>query len=203
MTTTDFTVGFAVERSLEHAETDAIVQALRKAVFGPHLAVQTRVRDIVADLADKLRSSLADVPQSILGPAVLQKVIAALDRPAREIAADTGLRSALVDWAAVIAPRWVLPLAGHLEAVGVIASLGNGSHYQWQRLVALDTGVSVGALMLTELRGTRGGDQETTATWDREGDGYWLTSPTPGSVKMMARGADAAVAETVVVTARP
>ncbi|MEU6587274.1 acyl-CoA dehydrogenase family protein [Nocardia sp. NPDC046763] len=203
MSTTDVPVESAAARSLGHAAADATVEALRNAIFGPQRAVWTHVRDIVAGLPDLSRPYLIDARQSKVAPVLLRTVIAAVNRPGREIAVDTRLRGALVDWAAVAAPRLVLPLVGHLDlAIGAIASLGNGSDYQRQRLAALDTGASVGVLMIAELDGADGADQQTTATWDREGDGFWLTSPTSGSIEMVPAVADAASHETAVVTAR-
>ncbi|MFJ9370130.1 hypothetical protein ACIRRA_37710 [Nocardia sp. NPDC101769] len=156
----------------------------------------------MADHPDPPRSDLTHAEQSATASALVRTVIASLGRPAREIAADTHLRGALIDWAAVAAPRSLLMLTGHFDlAVGAILTLGNGSEYQQRCLASLDTGAAVGVPMLTELGGPNGADQQTTATWDPEANGFWLTSPTPESIKMMANVADVQTPKTVVVTA--
>ncbi|WP_067564777.1 acyl-CoA dehydrogenase family protein [Nocardia acidivorans] len=134
---------------------------------------------------------------------LLRAVIRELGHPAREIAADPQLRGALCDWAQVAAPRLLLILTGHFDlAIGAVLALGNGSRYQRSCLDELDTGAALGALMLTELGGTNGADQQTTATWDPESAEFILTTPSPAAIEFMPDVADPTVPKTVVVTAR-
>ncbi|MFB8281008.1 acyl-CoA dehydrogenase family protein [Nocardia colli] len=161
------------------------------------------MRNIVAALADVPRSGLTYTQETKAAPGLLRAVIDGLGRPAREIAADTQLRGALCDWAQVAAPRLLLILTGHFDlAIGAILALGNGSDYQQECLAELDTGAALGVLMLTELGGTNGADQQTIARWDPTADGFWLTTPSAAAVKFMPNVADPAVPKTAVVTAR-
>ncbi|MFB7718320.1 acyl-CoA dehydrogenase family protein [Nocardia sp. NPDC056100] len=179
------------------------VRALRTVIFGAQTALHTRVRDIVVGLPDQPRSGATYSELTQNAPDLLRTVIRELGRPAREIAADPQLRGALCDWAQVAAPRLLLVLTGHFDlAIGAILALGNGSDYQQNCLRELDTAATLGALMLTELGGTNGADQQTTATWDPIAGGFVLTTPCPAAVKFMPNVADPDIPKTVVVTAR-
>ncbi|WP_067712733.1 acyl-CoA dehydrogenase family protein [Nocardia yamanashiensis] len=181
----------------------ATADALRELIFGAHTELQLRVRDIVVALADLPRSGFTYAEQTESAPELLRAVIAELGLPAREIAGDTQLRGALCDWAQIAAPRLLLILTGHFDlAIGAILALGNGSDYQRQCLDELDTAAALGVLMLTELGGTNGADQQTTATFDPETGGFRLTTPCAAAVKFMPNVADPHVPKTAVVTAR-
>ncbi|MEU6586679.1 hypothetical protein [Nocardia sp. NPDC046763] len=200
MTATDLPKGLAANGP--YGQTDTAVDALEEVVFGSHGDIHAHVWGVLADHPGPLRSDLTYTEQSDSASALLRFVIESLGRPAREIAADTHLRGALIDWAAVASPQSLLMLIGHLDlSIGAILTLGNGSEYQQRCLASLDTGAAVGVPMLTELGGANGADQQTTATWDPAANGFWLTSPTPGSIKMMADVADVDTPKTVVVTA--
>ncbi|SUD49557.1 Acyl-CoA dehydrogenase, C-terminal domain [Nocardia otitidiscaviarum] len=204
MTTTDLPVdGTFAEPPLRHTDSAATVAALQGVIFGEHIAMHTRVRDIVAGLADQPTSGLTFAQQAEHAPALLRAVIAGLGRPAREIAADAQLRGALCDWAQIAAPRLLLVLTGHFDlAIGAILALGNGSRYQQECLAELDTAEALGVLMLTELGGTNGADHQTTATWEPATGGFRLTTPAAEAIKFMPNVADVRVPKTVVVTAR-
>jgi acyl-CoA oxidase len=199
MTTTDP----SVESTIEPPLGTATVQALREVIFGPHIALHARVREVVVGLSDRPCSDLTYSQEAEAAPDLLRAAIAALGHPAHEIATDTQLRGALCDWAQIAAPRLLPVLTGHFDlAIGAILSLGDGSDYQRRCLAALDTGAALGVLMITELGGTNGADQQTTATWDRSADGFWLVTPAPTAIKYMPNVADTAVPKTAVVTAR-
>ncbi|RJO70078.1 hypothetical protein D5S18_29950 [Nocardia panacis] len=197
MTTTDFAAATSAQRESE------TVEALREVIFGAHMALHARVRDVVAGLSDSPPSGLTFAAETERAPHLLRGVIAGLGRPAREIAADAQLRGALCEWAQVAAPRLLLVLTGHFDlAIGAILGLGDGSAYQQDCLSELDTGAAIGVLMLTELGGTNGADHQTTATWDPQAEGFRLTTPTATAIKSMPNVADPGVPKTVVVTAR-
>lgn len=204
MTTADLSIDeSSAESRFGDTDIHATVEQLREVIFGAHGALHTRVRDVVVGLSDVPRSGSTYSQETTAAPGLLRAVIAGLGRPAREIAADPQLRGALCDWAQVAAPRLLLVLTGHFDlAIGAILALGNGSDYQQACLAELDTGAALGVLMLTELGGTNGADQQTTATWDSATDGFWLHTPTAAAVKFMPNVADPTVAKTVVVTAR-
>ncbi|MFE3190756.1 acyl-CoA dehydrogenase family protein [Nocardia sp. NPDC059240] len=184
----------------EYAPT---VAALQQVIFGKHIALHTRVRDLVVGLSDLPRSGATYGQEATYAPDLLRAVIAGLGRPARDIAADTQLRGALCDWAQVASPRLLLVLTGHFDlAIGAILALGNQSQYQQDCLAELDSGAALGVLMLTELGGTNGADQQTTATWDPTIDGFLLTTPSAAAIKFMPNVADPATSKTAVVTAR-
>ncbi|WP_188831214.1 hypothetical protein [Nocardia camponoti] len=130
-------------------------------------------------------------------------MIAKLGGSSSEISADPRLRGRLCEWAAVAAPHLIPVLTGHLDlSVGAITALGNGnSEYQSELAAELDDGRALGLLALTELGGTNGADQQTTATWDSTRDGFWLDSPNAGSWKFMPNIA-ASSARIGVTTAR-
>ncbi|WP_040840300.1 acyl-CoA dehydrogenase family protein [Nocardia brevicatena] len=134
---------------------------------------------------------------------LLRAVLAEVGVPAHELAADAHLRGAFGDWAAVAAPHLFTVWTGHFDlTIGAIGVHGTGAPYQRQCLDELDSGAAVGVFALTELGGTNGANQQTTATWDAEKDGFWLTHPTVGSVKFMPNTADPTVPKIVVFTAR-
>ncbi|WP_280489925.1 acyl-CoA dehydrogenase family protein [Nocardia carnea] len=205
MTTIDSLVGVIRPSMPSQATTllDPTVHSLRTAILGTDLALHDRVRDVVVGLGDVPRSDLTYHEQAGLAPGLLQTAIAQLGGSAAAIALDTQLRGVLCDWAAIAAPRLLTVFTGHFDLVlGTLLSLGNGSRYQQACLSELDTGAALGVLMLTELGGTNGADQQTTATWDPDADGFWLHTPSPAAAKFMPNVADARVAKTVVVTAR-
>ncbi|MET9491219.1 acyl-CoA dehydrogenase family protein [Nocardia sp. NPDC006630] len=204
MTTTDVPLhGLSADEPFRPTDNTATIEALREVIFGEHAALHREVRDVIVGLADTPRSGATYSQQTQDAPELLRAVIAGLGRPAREIAADTQLRGALCDWAQIAAPRLLLVLTGHFDLViGAILGLGNDSPYQQECLAELDTGAALGVLMLTELGGTNGADQQTTATWDAETSGFWLTTPSAAATKFMPNVAEATTPKTVVVTAR-
>ncbi|MFG1792669.1 acyl-CoA dehydrogenase family protein [Nocardia sp. NPDC049149] len=207
MTTSDVTANETYAepplRPFETAATTTTVEALREVIFGAHTSLHTQVRDLVVGLSDLPPSGLTFARETEIAPALLRAVIAGLGRPASEIAADAHLRGALCDWAQVAAPRLLLVLTGHFDlTVGAILALGNGSRYQQDCLAELDTGAALGVLMLTELGGTNGADQQTIARWDTAAGEFRLSTPAASAVKIMPNVADARVPKTAVVTAR-
>jgi len=193
----------SAESAFGRTNDDQTVEALAEAIFGDHESLHREVRDVVAGLSDVPRSGLTYSQQTEYAPDLLRAVIKQLGHPARDIAADAQLRGALCDWAQVAAPPLLLILTGHFDlAVGAILELGNESQYQQECLAELDTAATIGVLMLTELGGTNGADQQTTATWDSSADGFWLSTPSVAAAKFMPNVADSAVPKTVVVTAR-
>ncbi|MET9490437.1 acyl-CoA dehydrogenase family protein [Nocardia sp. NPDC006630] len=205
MTTTDVLLhGFSAdEPPFRPTDSAATMRALREVIFGEYGELHRSVRDVIVELADTPRSGATYSQQTQDAPELLRAVIAGLGRPAREIAADTQLRGALCDWAQIAAPRLLLVLTGHFDLViGAILGLGNDSPYQRECLAELDSGAALGVLMLTELGGTNGADQQTTATWDAETGGFWLTTPSAAATKFMPNVAEASAPKTVVVTAR-
>ncbi|MGX1778254.1 acyl-CoA dehydrogenase family protein [Nocardia brasiliensis] len=207
MTTTDPAIdrphAIPSSRHTESTGVTATVTALRKVIFGAHTGLHTRVRDIVVGLSDLPRSGRTFTQETQTAPALLRTVIAELGLPAREIAADVHLRGALCDWAQIAAPRLLLVLTGHFDlAIGAILALGNNSPYQQECLAELDTAAALGVLMLTELGGTNGADQQTTARWDAGTGGFLLDTPSVTAVKIMPNVADITEPKTAVVTAR-
>ncbi|WP_410874712.1 acyl-CoA dehydrogenase family protein [Nocardia sp. A7] len=183
--------------------TDSTVDALRTAILGTSHTVHHRVRAVVAGLGDRPRSGLTSAAEARLAPQLLRATIAALGGSGSAIAADPRLRGVLCEWAAICAPHLLPVLTGHLDlSIGAIAALGNGSDYQRDLSGELDTGETVGVLLLTELGGTNGADQRTTATWDKARGGFWLHSPDTASWKFMPNIADETTPKTGVVTAR-
>ncbi|MGW5317807.1 acyl-CoA dehydrogenase family protein [Nocardia thailandica] len=190
-------------RSPIPSSADPTVESLRTAVLGSSRNLHRQVRDRVASLGDRPRSGLTYGAEAALAPELLRGAITALGGSAAAISADPRLRGVLCEWAAVFAPHLLPVLTGHLDlAIGAILALGNGSPYQAGLLAELDSGAAVGELLLTELGGTNGADQQTTATWDSTRGGFWLDSPTSASWKFMPNIADAATAKVGVVTAR-
>lgn len=182
---------------------DPTVAALRTAILGTEPNMHQRVRDVIAELGDRPGTGSTYPAEARLAPNLLRATIAGLGGSATAIAADTRLRGVLCEWAAVCAPHLLPVLTGHLDlSIGAISALGNGSAYQRELLAELDTGQAVGVLLLTELGGTNGADQRTTATWDGIRGGFWLTSPDPASWKFMPNIADPTTPKTGVVTAR-
>ncbi|MGW5453809.1 acyl-CoA dehydrogenase family protein [Nocardia sp. NPDC003979] len=185
------------------APADPTVESLRTAILGDSRATHRRVRAVTIALNDRPRSGLTSSAEAALAPDLLRATIAALGGSATAIAADPRLRGALCEWAAVYAPHLLPVLTGHLDlAIGAITALGNGSAYQRELLAELDTGEAIGLLLLTELGGTNGADQQTTATWDGARGGFWLDSPDTASWKFMPNMADPTARKTGVVTAR-
>ncbi|MFI6218554.1 acyl-CoA dehydrogenase family protein [Nocardia brasiliensis] len=207
MTTTDPAVdrltAIPPSRYPEFGASTPTVAALREVIFGSHTALHTWVRDIVVSLSDLPRSGLTFTQETQTAPLLLRTVIAELGRPARDITADVHLRGALCDWAQIAAPRLLLVLTGHFDlAVGAILALGNDSPYQQECLAELDTGATIGVLMLTELGGTNGADQQTTTRWDPTTETFLLNTPSATAVKIMPNVADATEPKTAIVTAR-
>lgn len=165
---------------------DATTAALRTAILGPHLLLHDRVRAAVLGLGDAPGTGATSADEAARAPALLRAVLAELGGSSAAIAADPLVRGLLCEWAAVAAPHLLPVLTGHLDlTVGAIAALGNGSDYQRELAAELDDGSALGVLALTELGGTNGADQQTTATWDPTLDGFRLDSPTVGSWKFM------------------
>ncbi|MBF6171070.1 acyl-CoA dehydrogenase family protein [Nocardia blacklockiae] len=174
------------------------VAALRAVLAGHDDTHYARVRAAVLALGDLPMSGLTYAQEAELGPVMLRQVIAELGGSARDI--DTGL---LCEWAAIAAPNLLPVLSGHFDlALGALRSLGTGSDYQQRCLADLDTGAAVGLLMLTELGGTNGANQQTTATWDSTTGGFRLNTTDILAMKFMPNAADPAVSKIAVVTAR-
>ena len=177
--------------------------ALRQVVFGDQLALHRRVRDLITGLPGRPGSSLTALEKAETAPGLLQAAIRGLGVGASEVSADTQLRGALCDWSQIAAPQLLLILTGHFDlALGAIRHLGNGSPYQERCPSDLEDASALGVLMLTELGGTNGANQQTTATYDPETDGFWITSPRITAVKFMPNVASERMPKTVVVTAR-
>lgn len=190
--------------AVDYHGDDPTVVALREIIFGVEdMSVQAKVREIVLRLSDVLAEGLTHAQEAGIAPDLLRTFLGEFGLPASEISRNAVLRGALCDWAQIAAPRMLPVLTGHLDlAIGAILSLGNESRYQQTCLAELDTGEVLGVLMLTELGGTNGADQRTTATWDPGADGFWLHTPDIAAAKFMPNVGDATVAKTVVVTAR-
>lgn len=182
---------------------DPTVHALRTMIFGPDLAVQEQVRALILRLGDVPQEHLTHAQEAGIAPDLLRAVVAGLGGSASDIAADTYVRGALCDWAAVAAPHLLPVLTGHFDlAIGAILTLGNGSDYQRACLAELDDATAIGVLALTELGGTNGADQLTEAHWDRDSGGFRLHTPSLPAAKFMPNVADPTIAKTAVVTAR-
>lgn len=189
--------------SIGYHGDDPTVAALRETIYGPHLATHRKAREIIMRLGDVPQDDLTYAQEAQIAPDLLRAVIAEVGIPAHEIAADTHLRGALCDWAAVAAPHLQTVWTGHFDlAIGAIRTHGTGAPYQQECLDALDSGAAVGVLALTELGGTNGADQQMQAVWDRDADGFWLSNPTTGSVKGPPNLADGTVPKIVVFSAR-
>ncbi|MGW6332158.1 acyl-CoA dehydrogenase family protein [Nocardia rhamnosiphila] len=191
-------------RAVGYDGDDSTVAALREIIFGAEdLSVQAKVREVVLRLSDIPDDELTHAQEAGIAPDLLRMFLDEFGLPASEISNNSYLRGALCDWAQIAAPRMLPVLTGHLDlTIGAILSLGNESRYQQACLAELDTGEVLGVLMLTELGGTNGADQQTTATWDPVADGFWLHTPDIAAAKFMPNVGDATVAKTVVVTAR-
>ncbi|MGN2638554.1 acyl-CoA dehydrogenase family protein [Nocardia takedensis] len=177
--------------------------ALHRVVFGDRLDLHLRVRHVVAALGDDYRPEVSHIEQVRAAAPLLRRVIAALDAPSSGIAADVHLRGALCAWAAIAAPRLLPVLTGHLDlAIGLLRSFGDDSVYQRELLADLDTGAAIGVLALTELGGTNGANQQTSAVWDPDNDEFVLSTPDTAATKFMPNIADPEIAKVVVVTAR-
>lgn len=186
-----------------HPTSDPTIQTLRTAVLGRDEDLRERVRTAVIELGDAPCSGLPYRDEAAVAPFLLRRVVAALGGSSAAIAADPLLRGALCEWSAVAAPHLLPILTGHFDlALGAIRTLGNGSEYQQSLLADLDSGAAVGELLLTELGGTNGADQQTTATWDGQHGGFWLDSPTVESWKFMPNIADPKTPKIGLVTAR-
>ncbi|MEU7219747.1 acyl-CoA dehydrogenase family protein [Nocardia iowensis] len=164
---------------------------------------QVRIRDVVAALGDVPGSGETQSEEALYSYPLLERAIAALGGSARAIAADDGASYALFDWAAALAPRLLVVLAGHLKlSIAAIEKLGDGSPFQQQCLRDLDTGAAAGVGLVTELEhGSDAIHLETTATWLPEQRSFRLDTPTAGAVKFMPNLATA-VPRCVVVSAR-
>ncbi|MGW5383939.1 hypothetical protein [Nocardia sp. NPDC003963] len=163
---------------------DATVTALRETIYGPHLATHRTARETIMRLGDVPPDNLTYTEETGIGPDLLRKLLSEIGLPARELAADTHLRGAYGDGAAVGAPHLLTVWTGHHDlAIGALLAHGTGAEYQRELLAELDTGASTGVLALTEFGGTNGADQQMIAEWDPPADGYWLWSPTRGSIK--------------------
>ncbi|TDP31604.1 acyl-CoA dehydrogenase family protein [Nocardia ignorata] len=183
--------------------SDPTVASLRTAILGTEPDMHQRVRAVIAELGDRPGTGSTYTAEARLAPNLLRATIAGLGGSATAIAADTRLRGIVCEWAAIYAPHLLPVLTGHLDlSIGAIKALGNGSAYQRDLLAELDTGQAIGVLLLTELGGTNGADQQTTATWDDIRGGFWLTSPDPASWKFMPNIADPTTPKIGVVTAR-
>lgn len=179
------------------------VAGLREMITGPDSSAQAKVKDVVLRLGDIPPQDLTHAQEAGTAPDLLRIFLDEIGLPAREIAQNPYLRGALCEWAAIAAPHMMSVLTGHLDlTVGAILTLGNGAPYQQACLAELETGTAVGVLMLTELGGTNGADQQTIARWDPSSDGFWLHSPDLAAVKFMPNVGNPRVAKTVVVTAR-
>ncbi|MFI5721115.1 acyl-CoA dehydrogenase family protein [Nocardia sp. NPDC051750] len=178
--------------------------ALQHALFGSHLALHLRVRDALLEgVDDRPRDDLRHLEEGELAAGLWQKALPAVGTTITELATDTPLRGAVLDWAQVLAPRMFLTGTGQIDlSTYTILTLGDGSDYQQRCLSELDDATATGGLALTELDGTNGNDCQTTATYDPVTDGYWLDSPTRGASKKMPNVAAAGIPKTFVVTAR-
>lgn len=192
MPTVDAPAVLARSVAPSRSEKSSTTDSLRIALRGADDALHRRVRAAVLGLGDRPRSDMTYAEEAALAPALLRSAIAELGGSSVAIAADVRLRGSLCEWAAIAAPHLIPVLTGHLDlSVGAIATLGTGAQYQAELLAQLDIGAAVGELALTELGGTNGSDQQTTATWDADSDGYWLNSPTAASWKFMPNIASA------------
>ncbi|MGW6728795.1 hypothetical protein ACWF9G_23085 [Nocardia sp. NPDC055029] len=187
MTTVDVARAHArVEASTRPETSDPTTTSLRAAILGPHQLLHQHVRSAVVGLDDSPCSGTTYGEEAGQAPALLRAVLAKVGGSSSAVAAEPRLRGILCEWAAVSAPHLIPVLTGHLDlSVGAIAALGNGSDYQAALAAELDDGSALGELALTELGGTNGADQQTTATWDGTRDGFWLDSPTTASWKFM------------------
>ncbi|WP_040792660.1 hypothetical protein [Nocardia paucivorans] len=146
---------------------DPTVAALRESIYGPHPALHRKAMEIVLRLGDIAEDDLTYGQEAGIAPALLRAMLAVVGLPAHEIAADVHLRGALCDSAAIAAPHLFTVMTGHFDlAIGAIHAHGTGAPYQQRCLDELDSGAAVGVFALTELGGTNGADQQTTATWD-------------------------------------
>ncbi|MFD3427481.1 acyl-CoA dehydrogenase family protein [Nocardia fluminea] len=183
--------------------SDPTVEALRTAILGTEISLHHQVRAVIAGLGDRPSTGLTYPTEANLAPELLRATIAELGGSAVAIADDPRLHGIVCEWAAVYAPHLLPVLTGHFDlSIGAITALGNGSAYQRELLTELDTGESVGVLLLTELGGTNGADQQTTATWDSARGGFWLDSPDPASWKFMPNIANTTTPKIGVITAR-
>lgn len=163
---------------------DATVAALRETIYGRHLATHRKARETILRLGDVPPDHLTYAEETGIGADLLRKLLAEIGLPARDLAADTHLRGAYGDGAAVGAPHLLTVWTGHHDlAIGALLAHGTGAEYQQELLSELDTGGSTGVFALTEFGGTNGADQQMLAEWDPVADGYWLSSPTRGSIK--------------------
>lgn len=163
---------------------NATVAALRETIYGLHLATHRKAREAVMRLGDVPPDHLTYAEETGIGADLLRKLLADIGPPARELAADTHLRGAYGDSAAVAAPHLLTVWTGHHDlAIGAFLAHGTGAAYQLECLAELDTGAATGVFALTEFGGTNGADQQMLAEWDPAADGFWLWNPTAGSVK--------------------
>lgn len=206
MTTVDVATilaGLDNTRPLNSSSNDPTTESLRTAILGSSRILHCQIRDRIASLGDRPRSGMTHSSEAALAPELLRGAIAALGGSAIAIQSDPRLRGLLCEWAAICAPHLLPVLTGHLDlSIGAILALGNNSEYQNALLADLDTGAAVGELLLTELGGTNGADQQTTAIWDSTRGGFWLDSPTSEAWKFMPNIADEATRKVGVVTAR-
>ncbi|MGW4369278.1 acyl-CoA dehydrogenase family protein [Nocardia takedensis] len=166
------------------------LDSLRSVAVGD-VDLYERVSAAVAAVGDQPPPhGLTHQEEARIGPMLLRSVIAALGSDGSAIAADHQLRGALCEVAAVAATHLFPLLSGHFAlATPAIGTHGDGSEYQRTAKALLDTGDAVGVLGLTELGGTNGNDQTTTATWDHALDGFVLNTPTPAGMKFMPNAA--------------
>lgn len=182
----------------------AVTEDLQHALFGRHLATHLRVRDrLLEAVDDRPRDDLRHLDEGELAAGLWQKALPAIEASISELALDTPLRGAVLDWAQVLAPRMFLTGTGQIDlSTYTILTLGDGSPYQQRCLSELDDATATGGLALTELDGTNGNDCQTTATYDPVTDGYWVNSNTRGGSKKMPNVAATTIPKIFVVTAR-
>ncbi|WP_280384260.1 acyl-CoA dehydrogenase family protein [Nocardia wallacei] len=166
---------------------------------------QLSVRDAVTDLGDRpAPESTPYAEKASAGYELLGRIVADLGGSSRAIASHAEVSAALFDWSAILAPRLLPVLSGHLNlTVGAIERLGNGSAYQRQLLAELDSMDSMGVMLLTEgSAGSAVTEQQTRAEWHAEDGGYFVfTTAAAGAYKWMGNVGDH-TPRTVIVTAR-
>ncbi|WP_254190604.1 acyl-CoA dehydrogenase family protein [Nocardia noduli] len=182
---------------------DPVVSGLGTAILGGDLDMQMWIRDIVAGLADRPASGQTHPEEARLGPALLRQVLADLAVDGSVITANARMRAALCNWSMIASPHLLPILTGHFDlAIGAILALGDRSDYQQQMLADLETGAAIGVFALTELGGTNGANQRTTATWDSVRREIVLSTPDISAAKFMPNLADPTIPKIVVATAR-
>ncbi|WP_433664649.1 acyl-CoA dehydrogenase family protein [Nocardia sp. CA-128927] len=180
--------------------------SLTRAIFGDEheFTRHQRIRDALAAVGDVPGTGTTQAEQACDSYRLLKIAVDALGGSSRAIAVDERASYSLFDWAAVLAPRVLALLSGHLKlTVAAIEQLGDPSPFQQSCLEELDPVRATGVALFTELgHGTDAMHLETTATWEPQRRGFRLDSPAPQSVKFMPNVAAIGVAKTGIVVAR-